>query len=143
MTRRLAFAAAALLLAPGIAAAAPGSARLLPLSDADAYRTRETGCEFGFRRGRQTFVFMIGRSLILRDAPGRAGLHVCRITDRQFGAFGDATASIACGGSTLAVRRTGRTIGHPEADSAETPAVLTIRRGGATRSIRGTWGSAC
>ena len=128
-----------LLLAVGAAAPAP----LLPLSDKDAYSTNEMGCQFAFDQGRRTYLFMIGRHLIIRTAPGRAGLHACPITDRQFGAFGDGPARITCAGRTLSIRRTGRTIGHPEADSAESPAALSITRAGRTRTMNGRWGSAC
>lgn len=134
------------LLAPALlmlVAAAPAADRLLPLSDRDAYSTRDTGCEFGFRQGRETFLFVIGHSLIVRTAPGRAGLNVCRITDRQFGTFGDGAAAVDCAGRSFSVRRTGRVVSHEEADSAEGPALLTMRRGNAVRLIRGTWGSAC
>lgn len=130
-------------LCGSVAIAAPASDRLLPLSDKDAYSTSEMGCQFAFDQGRATYVFMIGRSLLIRTAPGRAGLHACRITDRQFGGFGDGGTAISCAGRSLAVRRTGRVTSNPEADSAGGPALLTITRHGRTRAIRGTWGSAC
>jgi hypothetical protein len=123
-----------------VGAAAPATDRLLPLSDPDAYSTNESGCEFGFRQGRDTFVFMIGRSLILRDAAGR---HVCRITDRQFGRFGYGPTAISCAGRRFTLRQTGPVVSHEEADSAEGPAALTIRQGGRTRVVTGRWGTAC
>jgi hypothetical protein len=121
-------------------AAAPASDRLLPVSDADAYSTGEMGCESGFRQGDDTFLFMIGHSLILRDAAGR---HVCPITDRQFGTFGYGPTAVTCAGRRFTLRQTGPVIGHPEADSAEGPATLAIERAGRTRRVAGRWGTAC
>jgi hypothetical protein len=135
--RPLAAAAAAALLA---GAAAPGPSRLLPVTDADAYSTGEGGCESGFRRGRDTLLFMIGHSLVLRDGAGR---HVCRITDRQFGGFGYGPTAISCAGRRFTLRRTGAVVTHEEADSAEGPALLTIREGGRVRHVAGRWGTAC
>lgn len=129
------------------AATAPRSpllpSALLPLSDHDSYSTNETGCQFAFTQGNDTYLFMIGHSVIIRTAPGRAGLNACTISDAQFSAFGDGPGTVSCGGRTLGVRRTGRVTSHEEADSADGPAALTMTQAGHTRTVRGAWGSAC
>lgn len=113
---------------------------LRPLSDVDASRATETGCQFVFGQGDDTYLFIIGRSLLMRT---ERGFHHCTITDAQFTGFGEGATRVPCGGRTLAVRRTGRGVSNPEADSAQGPATLTMSQGRFTRSVRGWWGSAC
>jgi hypothetical protein len=83
---------------------------------------------------------MIGHDFMIRTS---AGLVICRISDAQFGAFGDGPATIACGSLRLSVRRTGKIIAHEEADSAEGPALLTVSQGRSKNAIKGDWGTAC
>ena len=115
-------------------------AGLTPLSEKDMGRTREMGCQSSFTHGRDTLIFMIGHDFMVRT---NAGLAICRISDRQFGSFGDGPAAITCGGRRLAVRRTGKIIAHEEADSAEGPALLTVTQGRVKTAIKGDWGTAC
>ena len=115
-------------------------AGLKPLSEKDMGRTREMGCQSSFSHGRDTLVFMIGHDFMLRT---NAGLSICRISDAQFGTFGEGPATIACGGRRLSLRRTGKIIAHEEADSAEGPALLTVMQGRVKTAIKGDWGTAC
>lgn len=120
--------------------AAPVPSALLPLSDADIAKSRETGCQFSFLQGRGTYIFMIGADFLVRT---NRGLSLCKITDAQFQSFGEGRGAITCGGRKLAVRRTGKIQSNPEADSAVGPASLTMTEGGRSRTVRGDWGSAC
>ena len=61
----------------------------------------------------------------------------------QFGSFADAKGRLGCGGLSLALKRTGRVRQHPEADSSEGPASLTVSQGRARRVLAGNWGCAC
>jgi hypothetical protein len=117
------------------------AASLRPLSEADLQRTRETGCQLSFddARGR-TLVYVIRHDFMVRT---RAGLQVCRITDRQFGALSGRGGTQSCGGMRINVRRSGRVVGHQESDSASSPAVLTVTGRGRPWTVRGQWGSAC
>lgn len=121
---------------PRAAAAGP----LLPVSQRDLSATRERGCECGFRIGRNSFVQMIGDELTVRT---RAGRRVCPIAPNQFSALSNGRGSVACAGLRLSLRPTGRVIAHPESDSAEGPAALTIVQGRIRRTLAGRWGCAC
>lgn len=117
------------------------SAPLRPLTDGDQQRSRETGCQLSFddARGR-TLVYAIGHDLLVRT---RAGLQVCRISDRQFGALSGRGGTQSCGGLRINIRRSGRVVGHQESDSASSPATLTVSGRGRPWTVRGQWGSAC
>lgn len=123
------------LQATSVAPAGP----LRALSEQDMSSTRESGCTCMFNKGRSSYIQMIGNEFMVRTGAGR---QVCRITDRQFGNFSQ-RRPIACGGWTFTLRHTGRTISHPEADSAETPSALTMVRGRTRFVVNGTWGCAC
>lgn len=140
---------AALLLisATGAGAAAPkpagnAVARLLPVTDADADAIRN-GCETWFTQGDTGFLFQAGRDFMIRTAAGRAGLHVCRMTDAQNEGFGSGPTQVSCGGLRIGIRPYGRATGSAEADSTQSPAVMTLSDGARTRAIRGTIGTAC
>lgn len=132
------------LLVPAAVAAAPATwlkpSPLLPLSEADMASTAETGCQLAFTQGRGTYLFVIGHSLLMRTAKG---LSTCTVTEAQFQEFGEKPTAILCGGRALAMRRTERVASHPDADSADGPASLTMMEGGVSRVVRGNWGSAC
>lgn len=119
---------------------APSTAPLFPLSERDLTATRESGCECGFRVGRNTLVQMIGDELTIRT---RAGRQVCPITDNQFSALSNGRANAACAGLRLSLRRTGPVRSMPESDSADWPAALTMGQGRARRTLAGRWGCAC
>jgi hypothetical protein len=121
-------------------AAPAGTAPLLPLSERDLTGTRESGCTCTFDVGRRTLVQVVGNELMLRT---RAGRQVCRISDAQFSALSNGRADAACGGLRLSLRRTGRVSSHPEADSADWPASLTVGRGPTRRTLAGRFGCAC
>ena len=144
MTRSFLTAAAILAASAALPAPAQSAARLpsalLPLSDADFAKSRETGCQFSFMQGRSTYIFMIGSDFLMRT---KAGFALCKITDAQFQSLGNGRGAITCGGRKLAVRRTGKITANPEADSAVGPASLTMTEGGRSRTVRGNWGSAC
>lgn len=123
-----------------LARPAAAVAGLAPLGEEDMRRTRETGCQSAFTHGQDTLIFMIGHDFMIRTT---SGLAICRISDRQFGTFGDGPTTIACGSRRFAIRRTGRIIAHEEADSAEGPALLTVMQGRAKTAIKGDWGTAC
>ena len=134
-------------LAPAVVAAVPAAkallpAALLPLSDADS-TTGESGCESYFTQGSKSFVYVQNSSLILRTAPGAAGRKLCRLTQAQQNGFGSGPTTASCGGLKLSIRPTGRAIGHPEADSTEGPAALTLSDGTHSRVIVGRYGTAC
>jgi len=114
-------------------------ALLLPLSESDLTATHETGCEIAFNAGRSTLLYAVGHDFMLRT---RAGRHVCPIGAAEFGALSEG-GSRSCGDVRVTVRRTGRTIDNPAADSSSSPATLTVTGGGRTWTIRGSWGTAC
>jgi hypothetical protein len=116
------------------------SAPLRPLSDHDQQSTHESGCQLSFDTGRSTLVYVIGHDFMVRT---RAGLQTCRISERQFGALSGNGGTQSCGGLRIAIRQTGRVIGHQESDSASGRAVLTVTGRGRPWSVRGHWGSAC
>jgi hypothetical protein len=116
------------------------TAPLFPLSERDLTATRQSGCECSFRVGRRTLVQMIGDELTLRAGGGR---QVCRISDAQFSALSNGRADTACAGLRLSLRRTGRVSAHPESDSSDGPAALTIGQGRTRRTLAGRWGCAC
>ncbi|HVQ07960.1 MAG TPA: hypothetical protein VMS43_05955 [Allosphingosinicella sp.] len=121
-------------------AAPAATAPLLPLSERDLTSTRESGCTCTFNVGRRTLVQVIGNELMLRTGAGR---QVCRISDSQFSALSNGRADTACGGLRMSLRRTGRISSHPEADSADWPASLTVGRGPMRRTLAGQFGCAC
>ena len=137
-------AAAALLTASALPMPAQSAARvpsaLLPLTEQDFSSTQETGCQFSFAQGRNTYIFMIGADFLMRT---QQGLATCKITDAQFQALGEGRGAVICGGRKLAIRRTGKVQSNPEADSASGPASLTMTEGTRSRTVRGDWGSAC
>lgn len=131
-----------------LAAAAPVSRPaqlpppLLPLSDADT-TTGESGCESYFTQGSKSFLYVQNRNLILRTAPGAAGLQRCRLTVSQQDGFGTGPTTVSCGGRRVAIRPTGRGTSNSEADSSESPAALTLGDGKNSRVIAGRYGTAC
>ena len=120
--------------------AAPATAPLFALTERDLTATRESGCECSFNAGRSTLMRVIGNELTVRT---RAGRQVCRISDAQFSALSNGRAETACGGLRLSLRRTGRVASHPESDSAEWPASLTVGQGRTRRTLNGRYGCAC
>lgn len=121
----------------------PLPAPLLPLSDADQQRSHETGCQTSFLQGDARYVLLLGHDLMIRTAPGAAGLHVCHISDAQFPSFGHDAAAISCAGRRLTMQYAGRTITHAEIESSEGDAVLTMSDGTHSRQVRGGWASGC
>lgn len=119
---------------------AASTAPLFPLSERDLGATRESGCECSFNVGRRTLARVIGNELTVRTGGGR---QVCRISDAQFSALSNGRADTACGGLRLSLRRTGRVSAHPESDSSDGPAALTIGQGRSRRTLAGRWGCAC
>ena len=119
---------------------APATAPLHPLSERDLSATRESGCECSFNVGRRTLMQVIGNELNVRTAGGR---RACRIRDAQFSALSNGRADAACAGLNLSLRRTGRVNAHPESDSADWTATLTVGQGRARRTIAGRYGCAC
>jgi hypothetical protein len=144
--RRLSI-AIALLTIGAAAPAAPATKRavlpspLLPLSEKDMYSTGESGCETSISQGKDTFIFIIGDSLILRTAPGAKGLQVCKPDD--VANFDTSDKPVSCGNRTLRMRHVGKTIGHPQADSSEGSGVLTMSDGTNSRQVKVSWGTAC
>lgn len=117
-----------------------GAAPLLrPLSEADQRAARGSGCQLSFDTGRSTLVYVIDHEFMIRT---RAGRTVCRISDRQFSVLSNGGSHV-CGGLRLTIRQTGRSVGHPESDSASAPATLTVAGRGRPWTVRGQWGSAC
>ena len=131
-----------------VAAATPASRTaplpppLLPLSDADT-TTGESGCESYFTQGAKSFVYVQNSNLILRTAPGAGGRQLCHLTQAQQEGFGSGPTTVTCGDRRLAIRPTGRGTAHPEADSSESPAALTLGDGTHSRVIAGRYGTAC
>jgi len=125
----------AIVAQPGGAGAAP----LRALGERDMQAARGSGCQLSFDAGRSTLVYVIGDEFMIRT---RAGRTVCRVSDRQFSALSDG-GSLSCGGYRLTIRRTGRSVGHMESDSASAPATLTAAGRGRPWTVRGHWGSAC
>lgn len=148
--RRVILGMAALLLGTAAGSAPATHARLLPapllpLSMEDT-STGEFGCENAFAQGSDSFVFIRNSFLILRTAPGAAGRVVCHPDDAALSAFGDGTGSVTCGGRTLRLRVLAPIRDphpNPEADGGASHAILTMSDGTHTRSVRGTWGTAC
>ncbi|MGQ0660187.1 hypothetical protein [Sphingosinicella sp.] len=116
------------------------TAPLLPLSERDLSATGESGCECSFNSGRGTLMRVIGNELTLST---RAGRQVCRISDNEFSALSNGRANVACAGLRLSLRRTGRISSHPESDSADWPASLTVGQGRLSRTLAGRFGCAC
>lgn len=145
--RRLSIAVATVLIAGIVVPGTSATKRavlpppLLPLSDKDMYSTGETGCETSISQGKDTFIFIIGDSLILRTAPGADGLQVCKPNDVT---NWDSSGKVAvCGGRKLSMRQVGKSIGHEEADSVEGNGVLTMSDGTHSRQVKVGWGTAC
>lgn len=141
------FAAAAATFAIGASMTVAQPRRSLPpagplynLNERDLRASGESGCECSFSAGRSTLMQVIGNTLTVRT---RAGRQICRISDAQFSALSNGRAEAACGGLRLSLRRTGRVSAHPESDSAEWPASLTVGTGRARRVIAGRYGCAC
>ena len=120
--------------------APPPTGPLYNLNERDLTASRESGCECSFSVGRSTLMQVIGNSLTVRT---RGGRQICRISDAQFSALSNGRADAACGGLRLSLRRTGRVNAHPESDSAEWAASLTVGQGRARRTIAGRYGCAC
>ncbi len=114
---------------------------LLPLSDKDMYSTGETGCQTAISQGKDTFIFIVGDSMILRTAAGPKGLQVCKPDDVTN--WDDSGRAAACGGRKLSMRHVGKAIGHQEADSVEGNGVLTMSDGKNSRTVKVQWGTAC
>ena len=147
MSKTLRLCAAAAVLAAACPSGASPVSRsaealggLLPLSDKDMARTRESGCQSSFSHGNATLIFMIGHDFMIRTG---AGLAICRISESQFGSFGEGPTAVTCGSRRLVVRRTGKVVSHEEADSAEGPARLVVTRGRSRSTVPGDWGTAC
>jgi len=119
---------------------APATAPLFPLSERDLGATRQSGCECTFRAGRRTLFQMIGDEVTVRTRTGR---QVCAISDDQFSALSNGRGIAACGGLRMSLRRTGRVSSHPEGDSADWPASLTVGQGRVRRTLAGRFGCAC
>ncbi|HYD13658.1 MAG TPA: hypothetical protein VEC11_12495 [Allosphingosinicella sp.] len=120
---------------------APATAPLFPLSERDLGATRQSGCECTFRAGRHTTLFqMIGDEVTIRT---RAGRQVCAISAEQFSALSNDRGVAACGGLRMSFRRTGRVSSHPQSDSADWPASLTVQQGRTRRTLAGRFGCAC
>ena len=98
-------------------------------------------CQTAISQGKDTFVFIIGESLILRTALGAKGLQVCKPEDVVNWDSSGKPAN--CGGRKLSMRQVGKVIGHPEADSAEGSGVLTMSDGTNSRQVKVSWGTAC
>ena len=122
-----------------VAAAAPASAPLRPLSERDMRAARGSGCELSFNTRRSTLVYVLDREYMIRTGAGRT---VCPITDTQFARLSEG-GSMSCGGYRITIRETGRTVTHEASDSASTPATLTVTGRGRPWTVRGTWGTAC
>ena len=137
-------AALATVLAGSALTAAPGRARstapLFALSERDLSATSESGCECSFFIGRTTLVRAIGNELTIRTGGGR---QVCRITDEQFSEMSGGHGEAVCAGVRLSLRRTGPVQAHPQADSADWRAALTLGQGRARRTLAGRWGCTC
>lgn len=114
--------------------------RLLPLREAEMFSGPETGCQFAFSQGNDSFIFIIGHRLTIRTD---AGVQNCKITDAQFGGLGSDTTTMSCGKRTLSIRPTGPSKSYPEADSTVGPAALTMNEAGRTRTVNGRWSIAC
>ena len=133
-----AFAATGSTAEPAAKPAVPS--RLLPLSEQDMFSGPETGCQLSFSQGNDSFIFIIGSRFTYRTD---AGITNCTISQEDFSGFGSDNRAMFCGGRTFAIRATGNTRTYPQADSAETPAALTMTEAGESRTVRGIWGSAC
>ena len=131
------FAGASAIIAQPLSA---GRIPLLPLSEQDLSSTSESGCECIFRIGRADLVRVIGNELTLRT---RAGRQVCRMTDAQFSALTNGRGTARCAGMRLSLRPTGPVTAHPESDSADGPAALSLSAGRPQRWHSGRWGCAC
>ncbi|MBS0478503.1 MAG: hypothetical protein JSR79_04300 [Proteobacteria bacterium] len=147
VTRIAAIAAAAVLVAGLAVPGATATKRavlpppLLPLSEKDMYSTKETGCETSVGQGKDTFIFLIGESMILRTAPGPKGLQVCRPPNVYD--FDDTGKSVVCGDRRLSLKHVGKAVSHPEADSSEGSGILTMSDGTNSRQVKVSWGTAC
>lgn len=114
--------------------------RLLPLTEAEMFAGPETGCEFAFSQGDDSFIFVIGHRFTIKTDKG---VHHCPITDEQFSGFGSDGTAVDCGGRRLSVQQTGPGKSYPETDSAEVPIALTMQQAGRSRTVLGKWSSAC
>lgn len=114
--------------------------RLLPLSENDMFSGPETGCQLAFSQGNDSFIFIIGSRFTYRTA---AGINNCVMSQDEFSGFGSDNTAMSCGGRKFVIRATGKTKSYPEADSAETPANLTMTEAGKSRTVKGMWSSAC
>jgi hypothetical protein len=114
---------------------------LLPLSDADETRA-QSGCTctfiVGSRRGSTALLQLSGHILLSRT---RAGLNNCPISEAQFQAMSGPVGSARCGDRRITIRSgPARQVGDDQAASAAT---VTVRRGGRTQVLHGTWVCAC
>lgn len=122
-----------------VAAAAPASAPLRPLSERDQRAARGSGCELAFDTRRSTLVYVLDHDFMIRTAAGRT---VCRISDAQFARLSGGGTQV-CGGYRITIRETGRGTANEASDSASTPATLTVTGRGRAWTVRGHWQTAC
>ena len=113
---------------------------LLPITDADQTSMTESGCTQSFSQGNDTYLYAIGRTMLMRTA---AGLNRCPVTEAQFQNFGTGRTTLSCGGRQLVLRPVGRSTPNQATDSNGGDATLTMTQGGHSRTVRGTWGVAC
>ncbi|OZA90831.1 MAG: hypothetical protein B7X76_03290 [Azorhizobium sp. 39-67-5] len=111
---------------------------MVPLSEEDETSSKQSGCMFLFSVSPKDYVQLIDGELMFRTL---SRLHVCHIVNAD--AFMEAREAAVCDGISLKLRRTGRITHHPASDSSTGPAQLSIGQGGASRTLRGTWGVAC
>lgn len=144
ISRSLIAVSAVVLAGAALPAPAQGASRvpsaLLPLSDKDIASSQETGCQFSFTRASDTYLFVIGNDFLMRTASGFA---LCRITDAQYMSLGSGSGGVSCAGRRMVIRRTGKRISYRDTDSSEAPAALTMTQRGRSRTMRGTWNTAC
>ena len=141
--KRLTVAVLLLCSASGVGAAAPtGVPRLLEVTDKDADKIRD-GCETWFTQGETGYLFQAGRDIVIHTGPGATGLKLCKMTDAQTRDFGSGPTAVSCGGMKISIKPYGRATGNAEADSSQSPAVMTLGNGKQSRPIRGTIGTAC
>ena len=65
------------------------------------------------------------------------------MTDAQNENFGAGPTAVSCGGMKISIKPYGRATGSEEADSVQSPAIMTLSNGKESRPIRGTFGTAC
>ncbi len=111
-----------------------------PLLNEDNHTQGLMGCNCRFDGREGTYLSVIDRELMVRNASGRK---LCPISDAQLQSLGEPGGEVSCAGVRMSIRETGARESSIESDSSSAPAILTATENGVTGRLKGDWGCAC